>query len=132
MRGAHVEHVVHGRDAGRDEAQRLVESRRTLPSRTKAGHVEGDLGVGVASPRAGGGGARSMHGGTDWTSGTANAGWGRTRNMLPMSVTLDVSRLSGWLNAYADCRVARSHVEGDTGGWGTVRGRVAAVVVHAA
>ena len=29
----------------------------------------------------------------------------RTRNMLPILVTLDVSRLSGWLNADAPCRV---------------------------
>ena len=29
----------------------------------------------------------------------------RTRNMLPMFVTLDVSRLGGWLNADASCRV---------------------------
>eukprot|EP00964_Phaeocystis_antarctica_P006378 scaffold3455_cov62-Phaeocystis_antarctica.AAC.11 len=28
----------------------------------------------------------------------------RTPNMLLMSVTLDVSKLSGWLNAYAYCR----------------------------
>ena len=28
-------------------------------------------------------------------------------NMLPMSVTLDVSKLSGWLNAVARCRVER-------------------------
>ena len=31
--GAHVEHVLHGCDAGRVEAQRLVECRRVLPSR---------------------------------------------------------------------------------------------------
>eukprot|EP00964_Phaeocystis_antarctica_P134211 scaffold98436_cov66-Phaeocystis_antarctica.AAC.2 len=30
--GAHVEHVAHIRDAGRVEAQRLVERRRVLPS----------------------------------------------------------------------------------------------------
>jgi hypothetical protein len=29
----------------------------------------------------------------------------RTRNMDAMDVTLEVSRLSGWLNADADCRV---------------------------
>ena len=40
-------------------------------------------------------------------------GWGgraraeRTANMVPMDVTLDVSKLSGWLNAVADCRVER-------------------------
>ena len=27
--------------------------------------------------------------------------------MLPMSVTLDVSKVSGWLNADASCRVER-------------------------
>ena len=49
----------------------------------------------------------------------------RTENMEVMLVTLDVSRLSGWLNAVADCRVQReAHHEGDmegqeTGGrWG--------------
>ena len=31
----------------------------------------------------------------------------RTRNMDCMSVTLDVSKLSGWLNADACCRVER-------------------------
>ena len=39
----------------------------------------------------------------------------RTQNMDSMSVTLDVSRLSGWLNALANCRVALRHMEGDTG-----------------
>ena len=32
-RGAHLEHALHGRDAGGVEAQRLVEGRRGLPSR---------------------------------------------------------------------------------------------------
>ena len=36
-RGAHVEHEVHGRDARRVEAQRLVERRRTLPRVKKEG-----------------------------------------------------------------------------------------------
>ena len=31
-RGAHRKHVVHGCDAGRVEAQRLVERRQPLPS----------------------------------------------------------------------------------------------------
>ena len=39
----------------------------------------------------------------------------RTLNMSCMSVTLDVSRLSGWLNADARCRVER----GSTGGGAT-------------
>ena len=48
-----------------------------------------------------------------------------------MFLTLDVSMLSGWLNARAYCPVTPRHVEGDLGGW-VVRGRVAAVAVHAA
>ena len=31
----------------------------------------------------------------------------RTKNIHFMSVTLDVSKLSGWLNADANCRVER-------------------------
>ena len=31
----------------------------------------------------------------------------RTENMSFMSVTLDVSKLSAWLNAFALCRIAR-------------------------
>ena len=33
MRGAHLEHPAHGRDAGCVEGQRLVERRGDLPSR---------------------------------------------------------------------------------------------------
>ena len=32
----------------------------------------------------------------------------RTENIQPMSVTLDVSKLSAWLNADAHCRVERA------------------------
>ena len=39
-------------------------------------------------------------------------------NMNCMVVTLDVSKLSGWLNADAPCRVVLRHVEGETGGGG--------------
>ena len=38
----------------------------------------------------------------------------RTANMKLMSVTLDVLRLSGWLNTVANCRVQReAYHEGD-------------------
>ena len=37
---------------------------------------------------------------------------GRTTNMLVISVTLDVSKLSGWLNKDAPCRVTRGLVGG--------------------
>ena len=40
--GAHVEHVLHGCDAGRVEAQRLVERRGLLPSR-KEGTMRGEV-----------------------------------------------------------------------------------------
>ena len=36
----------------------------------------------------------------------------RTENMDPMSVTLDVLRLSGWLNADAFCRVEKGSIGG--------------------
>ena len=36
----------------------------------------------------------------------------RTENMDPMFVTLDVSKLSGWLNADAPCRVRRERIGG--------------------
>ena len=40
-------------------------------------------------------------------AGGARARAERTANMLPMVVTLDVSKLSGWLNTDAYCRVER-------------------------
>ena len=58
-RGAHVKHVVHVRDAGRVEAQRLVERRRGLPSRKGKHNKSGDRragrreGVGAAAAQAG-------------------------------------------------------------------------------
>ena len=73
-------------------------------------------------------------GGGAWADGSARAaytvrgpgceGWGgyracaeRTLNMAPMSVTLDVSKLSGWLNADAPCRVERRAFEVRAGRW---------------
>ena len=35
--------------------------------------------------------------------------------MTPMFVTLDVSKLSGWLNADADCRVKRREYDAERG-----------------
>ena len=51
--------------------------------------------------------ASGMHGEGptgDWGAGHAQE---RTSNMRSMLVTLDVSKLSGWLNATACCRVER-------------------------
>ena len=39
--------------------------------------------------------------------GTARAGE-RTRNIWPMSVTRDVSKLTGWLKAFASCQVEKA------------------------
>jgi len=41
-RGAHEEHVAHGRDAGGVKAQRLVEGRRVLPSRREGMRCGGE------------------------------------------------------------------------------------------
>ena len=95
-------HVAHVRDAGRVEAQRLVERRRALPSR------KGGIGRGETRGREGCGEAAAAHAAcrkapTVETECRARAE--RTENIHPMSVTLDVSRLSDWLNADAPCRV---------------------------
>ena len=56
---------------------------------------------------AGDGGARSVQGrGLDCRFG-AGHGEERTANMPSMVVTLEVSKLSGWLNADADCRESK-------------------------
>ena len=58
-RGAHVEHVVHVRDAGRVEAQRLIERRRALPSRIKGGRAMRGEVCGPGGGRVWGGGSAS-------------------------------------------------------------------------
>ena len=45
--------------------------------------------------------------GVGWQALGARARAERTWNMARMVVTLDVSKLSGWLNADAACRVER-------------------------
>ena len=54
------------------------------------------------------GGASSRMAPTVEVEGRARAE--RTRNMYLMSVTLDVSRLSGWLNADGTCRVKKRSI----------------------
>ena len=110
--GAHLKHAAHGRDAGRVEAQRLVERRRVLPSHNGA---HGGVTRGAIGARAWGG-AVAVHAACPegptghWGHGT-RAG-GRARKMLSMLVTLDVSKLSGWLNAVASCRVTTGLTKG--------------------
>ena len=106
MRGAHGEHVAHVRDAGRVEGQRLVERRRVLPSRKEGVRcgVRCGPGAGGRGPAA----AYERHARREGPAvkvGGSRACAERTVNMPLMSVTLDVSKLSDWLNALADCRV---------------------------
>ena len=46
----------------------------------------------------------------------------RTENMTLMSVTLEVSRLSGWLNACAPCRAERRACDAGRGAGREARG----------
>eukprot|EP00964_Phaeocystis_antarctica_P086599 scaffold54860_cov49-Phaeocystis_antarctica.AAC.2 len=116
--GAHPEYGVHGRDAGRVEAQRLVEPRRVLPRVERKAY---GAGRGAAREMGGGGRPRcTQRAGRGGCGCRLVAGHGveRTKNMPIMSVTLDVSKLSGWLNADACCRESK--------GGHTVRGGVRA------
>ena len=107
---AHIEHAVHSCDVGGVKAQRLVESSRILPSpkggirqrervwhgdvaQQKEGRISSARGVRVAQLGSVGRRRRRK----------------RTKNIKLMSVTLEVSKLSGWLKAYAHCRVQRGH-----------------------
>ena len=77
---------------------------------TLEAHEEGDTGGGRREGEGVWGRWRCtqrVHGGTDWALGTARVrgAGGRTQNIWLMSVTLDVSKVSGWLNAVASCRV---------------------------
>ena len=75
---------------------------------SKGGHVRPAARCGLGSVRAwGGGDASGMHeeGPTQGCGGRARAE--RTQNISFIFVTLDVSKLSGWLNALASCRVDR-------------------------
>ena len=61
-RGAHEEHLLHVRDVGRVEAQRLVEQLSVLPSRKEGMQCGVKCGLGGGRGRGGGGGASGMHG----------------------------------------------------------------------
>ena len=89
---AHRKHGVHACHLGRVETQQLVERGRALcrvegrAYEMRAGRQKGVL---VRLRLKIGRRARAV----------------RTRNMVFMDLTLDVSKLSGWLNAFASCRV---------------------------
>ena len=105
--GAHVEHVAYLSDFGGVEAQRLVEHRRALPRVERRGIRCVARG---AAREAGGRRATpanaACRGGLDCRLGTGH-GEERTANMPYIFVTLVVSKLSGWLNADADCRESK-------------------------
>ena len=66
--GAHVEHALHGCDAGGVEAQWLVEHRRVLPRVERRAY-----GAGRAAARGAGGGGRPRH--TQRAGEGATADW---------------------------------------------------------
>eukprot|EP00964_Phaeocystis_antarctica_P117933 scaffold81772_cov49-Phaeocystis_antarctica.AAC.6 len=68
--GAHPEHVIHARDAGGVEAQRLVERRRPLPRVKRRAY---DAGQGVRREPGGGGRPRRKQCAGEGSS----AGWGQ-------------------------------------------------------
>ena len=110
-------HVVHVSDAGRVDTQWLIERFRGLPSRKGVMCKGGNMCVGWQTGEvrrgrdAAGPGVETLQhkhsvpGRSLGIRGGTCAG--RARNMSSMVVTLDVSRLSGWLNASALCRVER-------------------------
>ena len=82
-------------------------------------------GRGAGGTKHGRGAGREVSGGVRGGCSSGTAGKGsrlevgarvRTQNMYSMIVTLDVSRVSGWLKADAYCRVARwAYVPGGGG-----------------
>ena len=85
-----------------------------LPSRREGMHCEVRCGPGRERT---GGSARAACTGR----GPGCEGWGaevcaeRTKNMRYMVATLDVSKLNGWLNADASCRVERQACDAGRG-----------------
>ena len=61
--------------------------------------------------------------GTDWSGWGAGHAVERTLNMPYINVTRDVSRLSGWLNADAFCRVERRAYDAGQGAGRQAGGR---------
>ena len=82
---AHPEHECHGGDAGRVEAQRLVERQRFLPSR-KERVCDAGRGAGRKTGECGAEAAQEARTRRTWTKGLgAEAGAERTRSIQCMS-----------------------------------------------
>eukprot|EP00964_Phaeocystis_antarctica_P043209 scaffold24764_cov60-Phaeocystis_antarctica.AAC.10 len=105
--GAHVEHGVHGRDARRVEAQRLVERLRFLPSKGGTRAVRNGVRTGSRGDRSGlrPRMQRAREGSTIESERRIRGEC--TLNISSIVETKDVSKLSGLLNALAFCRVER-------------------------
>eukprot|EP00964_Phaeocystis_antarctica_P045730 scaffold26341_cov62-Phaeocystis_antarctica.AAC.2 len=119
--GAHGEHVAHVRDAGGVEAQRLVERPCILPRVERRAHGAWR----GAARETGGWRTTAAHAacrrGRDCRLG-AGHGEEHTENIWYTVVTLEVSKLSGWLNADACCRKLKGGhtVRGEAAGQQTV------------
>ena len=82
--------------------------------RVERGTVGGGATCGQAGRREGWGGQwRKQQGGPIVEAeGRARTLYRLPANMYAMSLTLDVLKLSGWLNAYASCQVKRESIGG--------------------
>jgi hypothetical protein len=121
--------AVRRRPSARGEASIAVEGRGARPRAADEQLVGGGQGDCVLPESKGGrvynggrgacweAGERVLGGSVSSTLGARLKAWGPraraecTANMPPMVVTLDVSKLSGWLNAYACCRVERESIK---------------------
>jgi hypothetical protein len=106
-RGVHPEHRLHGRDLGGVEAHWLIERRRGLPIRREKHAMQTEVRAGRREGMGRRRRRRHARGRPDSRPGGRRARAERTWNIDRMVVTLEVSRLSGWLNADAVCRVER-------------------------
>ena len=94
------EHVAHVCDAGCVEAQRLVERLRVLSRVERRAYGAGRRAGWKAGGRQATAGHAACRGGLECKLG-AGHGEERTLNINRMSVTLEVLKLTGWLNAAA-------------------------------
>ena len=102
--GAHLKHAVHACDLGCIKFHGLVERHRMLPGRNEKRAYDAGRGASLEAGEAASDRAQAAcTGGLDCRFGVGHREE-RTENMVYMVVTLDVSKLSGWLNDDARCR----------------------------
>ena len=100
--GAHLKHAVHACDLGCIKFHGLVERHRMLPGRNEKRAYDAGRGARAwrRERRRATAAQAACTGGLDCRFGVGHREE-RTENMVYMVVTLDVSKLSGWLNADA-------------------------------